>query len=501
LDVLHDQYPSIPNLPTPAEAPITSRQGLQQQQRLMNAPSGQGPQAQSQMNGYIEHHSLADRVQDLLADLQHATREAPEEHIKDLAVTAATREVYEHLIHLLETVIAQKDPLSFGVANKIIGMIYTEAERRLQVEVMVQLLASLCQMSVQIGKHTLIALTNIDDDRVFNVNVTLCLLNVGLLDIRRVDMVTAKAIRERNILAVEFFASFLDHVLFSEHPSALRADFARSLEALSQWLAEDPELEVGKRVVTKLQTDQATDGLPTPPPATKQDQLEYIFDEWVQLIRADATEKSVAAFVHQLYDREILKTQEESALFLRACIDISLSAYEQEEAAHGTLDNAYVYVDAFARLIVCLVIYQGEADGAVKTSKAAYLESILSLVVLILCHHHRTRGEHFNQKFFYRLFSSLLCELNSAKKSLPGFPIEIMLVMSRAFLALQPRFFPGFSFAWLALISHRMFVPIMIRMVDQVVSQILDAFGNSANSFQGMGYIRTPRGSVVRVCW
>lgn len=476
LDVLHDRYPSAPSLPMPAETPTTSRQGLQQQQRLINAPVGQAPQAQSQLNGYMEPHSLADRVQDLLAELQHATREAPEEHIKALPATAPTREVYEHLIHLLETVIVQKDPLSFGVANKIIGMIYTEAERRLEVEVMVQLLVNLCQISVQIGKHTVLTLTNVDDDRIFNVNATLCLLNVGLLDIRRVDMVIAKAIRERNVLAVEFFASFVDHVLLSEHPSALRTDFARSLESLSQWLAENPELEAGNRVAIKLQAGQAADGLPTPPPSSTQDQLEYVFDEWVHLLRADVANKSIAAFIHQLHEQEIIKTQEGSAVFLRVCIDASVAAYEQEEAAHGSLDNAYVHVDALARLIVSLVTYQGEADGAIKSSKAAYLESILSLVVLMLCHHHRTRGEHFNQKFFYRLFSSLLCELHSAKKCLPGFPIEIMLVMSRAFLALQPRFFPGFAFAWLALISHRMFMPPMVRMVDQAVSQLVDAF-------------------------
>lgn len=466
-DVLQDQFASVPSLPTPAEPPAVPRQTAQQQPRLQNLPSAHVPPTPQQLNGYIEPSipDRAHRVEELLNDLQRSAREAPEEHVEDLHPTAPTHHLFEQLIATIENSGPQKEHLALAVAGKVTSHIFSESERRLEIEVMTQLLANLCQLSLGTSKQVIVWLATIDDDRVFNAVVIVCLISVGLMDLHRINITIAKAVQRRSVAAVEFLSNLMDEILLNEHPSALRADFALSIEALTQWLSEDPDLEVGKQVVAKLRVLPADEALQTPPPTGKKDQLEYIFDEWVHLQYPDTPKKSIAAFIYQMHLMKVMRTQADVTEFLRVCIDASVNSYEHEESLpYGNLDHAYVNADALGRLIVSLVVYQSEEDSAAKESKAKYLDSILSIVILILCNHYRERMERFNQKVFFRLFSVILSELHVASKdnSLAGFKTDIFLVLGKAFLALQPRYFSGFSYSWLALIAHRIFIPALL---------------------------------------
>jgi CCR4-NOT transcription complex subunit 1 len=155
-------------------------------------------------------------------------------------------------------------------------------------------------------------------------------------------------------------------------------------------------------------------------------------------------------------------------LFFRICIDLSVEAFDREDSnPSGNLSDAYIFTDALAKLIVLLVRYHGEESLEIDQGKPAYLESILALVVLVLNHHHVMHGEHFNQKVFFRLFSSILCEYHSAPEQLASQHKQIMLVFGEKFLALQPLYFPGFVFGWLSLISHRFFMPGLLLLPDR----------------------------------
>ncbi len=470
-DIMQDSFPAVPNLPTPAEPANAARPALQQQQRLPSAPSIQMPLPQRQINGYVEPHSLGDRVNDLLAELHNAAREAPESHIKDLGANAPAREIYEQLMHLIDGSGSQRDVLSVNAAGKITNFIYTDTQSQLEAEIMVQLLTHLCQLSVQTARQVIPWLTNIDDDRIFNAMVTVCLVNAGIVDLHRVDMITAKALHQRKLVAAEFLSDIADIVLVSDNPNAFRADFANAFEAMTQWLIEEPELEVGKQIMAKLQAQEGPN-LAITPSSAGQDQLEYIFEEWVHLQNPETPEQSVAAFIHQLHQGELLADHERSALFMRFCVELALAAYEQEESApYGNLSAAYLHVDALSKLIVSLVVYHGEADRPPRETKAAYFEGMLSLIVLVICHQHQARDERFNQKVFFRLFSSIVCEMHRVKNRLATSYRDLMLVMGRALLALQPKYFPGFAFGWLALVSHRLLMPALLKMTDESLDE------------------------------
>lgn len=176
----------------------------------------------------------------------------------------------------------------------------------------------------------------------------------------------------------------------------------------------------------------------------------------------------LVAFVQQLHRNEVLKDSESRAAFLRACLTVSMTSWEQEEQnPYGIYSNALLPIDALAQLVVYLVVYQGDSEGAVKPTKPKFLDSLLSLLALIQCHHFRDRAEDANSKIYFRLYSSILSEIEAAGVALTDDLDEIMLVFGKLFLALQPRYFPAFSYSWLALIAHRVFLGTTLRMGAQ----------------------------------
>ncbi|KAF2111620.1 CCR4-Not complex component, Not1-domain-containing protein [Lophiotrema nucula] len=469
-DVLQDQFAAVPNLPTPAAAPVEPRQPSQQP-RLQGLQTPHVPPAQQQTNGLMDS-AVPERgqrdIDRLLHELTRIVKEAPEEHVSDLRGNDQINQVYNSLTTSIEYAGVSKEGVAYHIAGQVTNHLFSEPLRRLEIEVLTHLLAHLCEQSVQTSRQVLMWLATMhEDDRIFNANVMASLMEVGLMDIHRLNTVIAKAIQQRRLAAVEMLSTLMDDVLLNEHPSALRADFALSIDALTQWLAEDPDLEIGKELISKLQVLPADQAL-TPPATGKRDQLEYIFEEWVHLQLPDTPKKSLPAFIYQLHNMGVMKTQEESMHFIRVCVDVAVTSYELEESlpyGTGSPDTATVKVDALAKLVVSLVVYQGEENGAVKESKAKYLDNVLLVVILVLCNHQQTRGDRFNQKVFFRLFSTILFELNEASKenAFAGFKADVSLVMASAFQILQPRHFPLFAFSWLTLISHRIFVPALLE--------------------------------------
>jgi len=202
--------------------------------------------------------------------------------------------------------------------------------------------------------------------------------------------------------------------------------------------------------------------LTSAPEEEKMIQLEYVFEEWVQLQRSDLSEKSLAAFINQLEARKVISSEQDLVSWCRVCIDASVEGYEREETSpFGIIDHAYIHVDAFTKLIASLVTFQ-TFDQDKNEDKNQYLEQILCFVVLILNHHHGNRRERFNPRVFYRLMSSLMIELNDNKTQLGEAWEGVPVVLAKTLLALQPQLFPGFTFAWISLIGHRSFIiPIM----------------------------------------
>ncbi|KAK4547743.1 hypothetical protein LTR36_000701 [Oleoguttula mirabilis] len=453
-DVLSDSY--LPNLPTPAEAPALPRTTPQQRMQAMQPPPGQ-----HQVNGYIDTPNIGQRTLELMQDLQQAAREAPEEHIIEVGGDAPLRRIFEQLVHLVDTAI-QKDTLTVAAGQQCFMTIYSEAQKRLETEVFVRFMAHLCRTSMPAGRHLTMILAGIDDDKLFNANATSALIVEGMMDVQLIDIRAAKALRGKRPAVLSFLRDFLEDVLLGVHSSALRTDFVLTYEALSQWLADEPDLLEGRDIMSKLQLRaNQLNGMPSPPQHDKQDQLEYVFEEWIRMQRKDTPERSYLAFVSQLHEQHVVSDPEDAMRFFRASLEMSCAAFERVTGVpYATQDAAYIHVDALAKLVAYMVLYQNSADGEPQPNKAKSLDAIVRLIILVMNDHHNKQRERWNARVYFRLFSTLLCEIHANRSQMNGQQErDIYQVFATALLVLQPRFFPGFTYPWLALLSHRLFIP------------------------------------------
>ncbi|KAJ5493253.1 hypothetical protein N7539_001999 [Penicillium diatomitis] len=463
-DVLQEAFPPpIPNLSTPAEQPAVPHRTPQAQNAVtqMGLPS----------NGFLEAQSPRERVDAMISELQMSCRNASEQHVKDLGRDSTVLQEYNQILRAILTS-PNGEELARLTSLKICTTLYSQSSSSLEIEVLVHLLAKLGDMSTLISRYTWALLSEVDDEHMFNIPVTVALIDAGLMDIRRVDMVINRLILQKNINAIELLDNLMSRLLFNDEPTALRSDFAGSLEAISQWLAEDgnvaPALDIVRKlrdagipeVVTPLLTDQAR---------SKRDQMEYIFSEWIGVYRgSNASERTYLSFLQDMHNRQVMNTQEDSVLFFRLSIDISVVMFENEsQNPNGSLDEAFLYIDALAKLVVLLIKYQGEATGAVRADKPSYFNSILSALILVLNNHHVMRGEGFNQRVFFRLFSTILCEYSIAGLQDHEQHQGMIFALANKFLSLQPLFVPGFVYGWLSLISHRVFMSDMLNMPDR----------------------------------
>ncbi|KAJ5386405.1 CCR4-Not complex component N.t1.c1 C-terminal [Penicillium cosmopolitanum] len=462
-DVLQDTYPAIPNLSTPAEQPAVPHRTPQPQHAVSQIPV--------HTNGFLDAQNPRERVETLISELQQSARNAPEEHVKDLGRDSSVLQEYNQALRAILNS-PNGEELARLTSLKVCTTLYGQSSGSLEIEVLVHLLAKLCDLSSVIARYTWALLAEIDDEHMFNVPVTVALIDAGLLDIRRVDMVLTRLIMQKNVSALELLDTLMSRVLFNDEPSALRSDFSGSLDAMSQWLSEDGSVAPALEIIRKLREcgiPEVANPLLSDQARSKRDQMEYIFSEWIGIYKASgANERTYLSFLQDMHNRQVMNLQEDSALFFRLSIDISVAMFEHEsQNPNGSLDEAFLYVDALAKLVILLVKSQGENDGAVTLSKPAYFGSILSSLVLVLNHHQVMRGEAFNQRVFFRLFSSILCEYSVAGLQLHEEHQGMIFALANKFLSLQPRYVPSFVYGWLSLVSHRVFMSDMLNMPER----------------------------------
>ena len=474
-DVLQDPFAAVPNLPTPAERPSVPHQSMHQQQggRVLPLPLSNSI-VQNQTNGFLDPRVVLDRIRNIIGEILHLAKDAADRSANDLGRDSSIL----GLVNQLEDILlasSEREHITVASAEMTCVAMYEAGRSALELEVLAHILEKLCQLSPTTYKEVFVQFTSQDDEKALNVPVTVALLQVGLMDLRQVDIMTSKMLHEHKTVAIDFLSKILDALLFNERPIALRADFAASLGALGQWISQAPApgLQKGEDLVRKLWEwgmQEVVERRVDESVLIRQNQLRYIFEEWCALCHdPNASEKLLNTFISQLHRKQLLNSQEDMAHFLRLCIEASVEHYEQEEFGAQTSEG-FSSIDYLAKLVVYLVLNQGELDGAVRANKAAYMDSILSTVVLILNNHHIMRGEQFNQRVFFRLFSSTICEWHDFGWEGYAQDHDMILVFAENILAIEPRHIPSFTYSWLMLISHRLFMPALLKLPDDQVS-------------------------------
>ena len=466
-DVLQEAFATVPNIPTPAEAPAVPHHPFHQHQQAGRMLPPSLPQTQT--NGYMDPRMIQDRMHDLIEEVIRIAKETPERSVKELGRDNPIAELLHQLWDLLVSSPSNIDGLTISAAEMVCMAMYDEGRGTFEIDVLAHLLEKLCSLSPSTYKEVFLQFTSQEDEKLLNAPVTVSLLRANLMDARQADLMISKLLVDRRVPAIDFFSGMLDALLLNNRPVALRADFALSLAALGQWSMQGPASQNVDDLIGRLWdwgVHEVIESRPDDRALVRQHQYQYIFEEWLAICNhPNPGEKLLKIFISQMHHKQLLNSQEDMAYFLRVCIDSALDAHEQEDPSVQS-NEGYFPTDCLAKLVVLLVTNQGEADGAVKGNKAACMDSILSIIVLLLNNHHVMRGEHFNQRVFFRLFSSILCEWHEFGRGNYVQDRDMMLSFAENFLAVEPRHIPGFTYSWLILISHRLFMPTLLKLAD-----------------------------------
>ncbi|WFD05251.1 CCR4-NOT core subunit cdc39 [Malassezia vespertilionis] len=374
------------------------------------------------------------------------------------------RQVSPHLTELVN-VAAPRDEAILVIAQKVVQLLY-RAQTSLAREVWVAVLEQLCEQSLKVAKEVTAWLNFAEDERKFNVPVTMALVRANLVGISEQDQQLAKLLVRSQFRAsvVEFSAQFVQKCLHEK--VAGPSQFAGVLHALQQ------ATQFGRNTPASTALVEEAEELPRSTDAVLplREQLAYSFASWVRVYQqSPQPEKSFIEYVTQLQSQNVLKGEEISSLFFRVCAEVSADHYLKQHALGGTLASGlFAPVDTLSKMVVYMIKYHADPLGADdEHAKVHYLTKILSIITLVLAQSHEDLGARFQQKPFFRLFSSLLHDLLAAEGSLHGAYNGALLAIANSLNSLQPLFFPGFAFAWVSLISHRLFLPELLQSKRQ----------------------------------
>jgi len=192
------------------------------------------------------------------------------------------------------------------------------------------------------------------------------------------------------------------------------------------------------------------------------EKVEYLLREWVRLYHHQSagrySEKAFQAFVPQLHQYGILKTDELITRFFKycteICVDITYRAL-QDYAQSPTMARTKCFptIDAYCRLIALLVKHSGDNTNSV--TKINLLNRVLGIIGTVIMKDHEIRQGEFHQLAYHRMFVMLLLELNAPEAVLEAINFQILSCFANVFHDLRPSRAPGFAYAWLEMIAHR----------------------------------------------
>ncbi|GAA5988666.1 hypothetical protein JCM10908_003667 [Rhodotorula pacifica] len=417
---------------------------------------------------------VMEKFASLIAELDKAlAAEAPASALTGVAQDSELRRLLQQIPLVAASSLAI-DETALACSQKVVQLLY-RSETTLARDTYVFLLDRLCAISTKVAKEVTMWLVYAEDERKFNVPVTVALLQSRFINVAELDLQLAKSVvRDFRASVVDFVAGLLAACLAEVPPVATREQFANSFEALNQAVRQGKATDAARTLLQDIQKASTAsvrdlspgDKLPPAEEPAVREQLTACFGEWVRLYQQSFNvEKSFVEFVVQLQKQGILKGEEISSLFFRVCAEVSIDSYIKNKAAGGTpATGIFQPIDAFARLITFMIKYHADPTGVNNDkAKVVYLTKTLSIVVLVIANSHETLGVHFQAKPGFRFFSSLLSNLAAVETHLGQAYQPILVALSHSLTTLSPSLFPGFSYSFLALTSHPRLMPKLLN--------------------------------------
>lgn len=209
-------------------------------------------------------------------------------------------------------------------------------------------------------------------------------------------------------------------------------------------------------------------------PAGLKERIVLLLDGWIRIISdVNSTEKQLQ-YVELLRQNGIGNNDEQSERFFRISTEILVAAVLKDGTNQKSLN--YHVIDGYGKLIVILMKHldSGGSFEDLANQRISLLNQILGVTVrTMMAHYERSKRQSINgvakwdQRPWFRLLLNLVMDLNSPNPVFDPINHGILKVFGSAFHIMQPLVMPGFAFAWLELISHRMFLSNLLLQQGQ----------------------------------
>ncbi|GMI99089.1 hypothetical protein like AT1G02080 [Hibiscus trionum] len=392
-----------------------------------------------------------------------------------------------------------RDEAALAVAQKVFKGLYENASNSLHVSAHLAILAAVrdvCKLAV---KELTSWVIYSDDERKFNKDITVGLIQSELLNLAEYNVHMAKYIDGgRNKAAMDFAVSLLQS-LFSDE-SRVISELHNLVDALAKVASKPGSPESLQQLIEMVRNPSANmsslssatvakedksrqsrekkalghapanreDGsieALEPDPAGFKEQVSMLFAEWYQTCELPgANDGPCNHYILQLYQNGLLKGDDMTERFFRIITELSVAhCLSSEVMSSGTLQSpqqaqtlSFLAVDIYAKLVLSILKYCPVEQGS---SKLFLMSKILTVTVRFIQKDAEDKKASFNPRPYFRLFINWLLDLGNLDPVTDGANFQILTAFANAFHALQPLKVPSFCFAWLELVSHRTFMP------------------------------------------
>jgi|LauGreDrversion4_2_1035121.scaffolds.fasta_scaffold24003_5 CCR4-NOT transcription complex subunit 1 len=200
------------------------------------------------------------------------------------------------------------------------------------------------------------------------------------------------------------------------------------------------------------------------------DALKAYFNEWAVISFEEAgnptkQEAEVNRFFNTLKNQGLYKDLKGMQKFCKTMVELSVerALFLSDGMSKRPADRlVYRYIESFLNfLVVSLMNFTSQADGM---SKHEFLTQVLDAVFQVLDEDHRSRKGEFNQKPYYRILINILRIVSNTQTFNNRVQHQVFSNLAEIFIKLSPKDYPAFAFAWLELISHRLFMPYFLAV-------------------------------------
>ncbi|CAH9118024.1 unnamed protein product [Cuscuta europaea] len=365
------------------------------------------------------------------------------------------------------------DEAALAVAQKVFKGLYENASNSVHVNAHLAILVAIRDVSKLVVKELTSWVTYSDEEWKFNKEITFGLIRSELLNLAEYNVHMAKLLDAgRNKAATEFAISLIQTLVMSE--SRAISELQNIVDALAKLAARpgSPEslkqlVEMAKippAVVVPLSSrnDICSESV-EPDPAEFREQVSMLFAEWYRICELHGASESVYAhYVTQLHQSGLLEGDEASDRFFRLLMELSVSHCLSSEVissspqSHHVQPLSFLAIDIYAKLVYSVLKFYPADQGV---SKLSLLPKVLAVTVKFIQKDSEEKKASFNPRPYFRLYINWLLDFCSLEPVFDGANFQVLTALANAFHALQPLKVPGFSFAWLELVSHRSFMP------------------------------------------